>query len=122
MRDVSSEVTANVASVSAVVEENAAAAQEMQRTTQLLTAAMLPIADLATQQSASASEVANSASTLSAQAEAIATSAQQVHQQAEILTQSVAGFTIDEAQGASSASSSGTRAQQRAKARAFQTA
>jgi methyl-accepting chemotaxis protein len=122
MRDVSSEVTANVSSVSAVVEENAAAAQEMQRTTQLLTAAMLPIADLATQQSTSASEVASSAATLSAQVEAIASAAGQVHQQAETLTDSVSGFRIDDPAGALGAAAPANRQKQLGTTRALQRA
>ncbi len=57
MRDASAKLTANVASVSAIVEENAASSGQMSATAASVTALMSPVATAAEEQSATATQV-----------------------------------------------------------------
>ena len=94
MRDASTEVADNVAGVSAIVEQNAAAAGEMQATTGAVTQAVGPVAAAAEQQSSAAEEVSASVAELAAQTNEIALTARHVRAQAEALEQLVSRFTI----------------------------
>jgi methyl-accepting chemotaxis protein len=96
MRDASTQVADNVAGVSSVVEQNAAAAGEMQATTGAVTHAVTPVAAAAEQQSAAAEEVSASAAELAAQTNEIALTARHVRAQAEALEALVSRFTLDD--------------------------
>jgi methyl-accepting chemotaxis protein len=97
MREASTQVAHNIAGVSAVVDENAAAAGQMQATTGAVTSAVGPVAADAEQQSAAAEEVSASAAELAAQTNEIAVTARHVRAQAEMLEGLVARFTLDAA-------------------------
>jgi methyl-accepting chemotaxis protein len=95
MRAVSAQVAENVAGVSSVVDENAAAAGEMHATTDAVNDAVAPVAAAAEQQSAAAEEVSASAAELAAQSGEIAATARHVRAQAATLEGLVARFTLD---------------------------
>ncbi len=97
MRDASTQVAENVAGVSAIVEQNAAAAGEMQATTGAVTQAVAPVAAAAEQQSSAAEEVSASAAELAAQTNEIALTARHVRAQAQALEALVSRFTLDDA-------------------------
>jgi methyl-accepting chemotaxis protein len=96
MRDASTQVADNVAGVSSVVEQNAAAAGEMQATTGAVTHAVASVAAAAEQQSSAAEEVSASAAELAAQTNEIALTARHVRAQAEALEALVSRFTLDD--------------------------
>jgi methyl-accepting chemotaxis protein len=66
MRDASTTVTENIASVAAAIGENASAAGEMRLTTRAVTEAILPVARTAEEQSAASQSAAASTSELAA--------------------------------------------------------
>jgi methyl-accepting chemotaxis protein len=108
MREASTQVADNVAGVSAIVEQNAAAAGEMQATTGAVTQAVGPVAAAAEQQSSAAEEVSASVAELAAQTNEIALTARHVRAQAEALEQLVSRFTIEDAPSASHVSRTDT--------------
>lgn len=108
MREASTQVADNVAGVSAIVEQNAAAAGEMEATTGAVTQAVAPVAAAAEQQSSAAEEVSASAAELAAQTNEIALTARHVRAQAETLQKLVSRFTIDDAPDASRAARTDT--------------
>jgi methyl-accepting chemotaxis protein len=110
MREASTQVADNVAGVSAIVEQNAAAAGEMQVTTGAVTQAVGPVAAAAEQQSTAAEEVSASVAELAAQTNEIALTARHVRAQAEALENLVSRFTIGDAPDASRASRTDTAA------------
>jgi len=95
MREASTQVADNVAGVSVIVEQNAAAAGEMQATTGAVTQAVGPVAAAAEQQSSAAEEVSASVAELAAQTNEIALTARHVRTQAEALAALVTRFTLD---------------------------
>jgi methyl-accepting chemotaxis protein len=95
MREASAQVAQNITGISAVVDQNAASAGEMQATTGSVTDAMAPVATFAEEQSAAAEEVSASTTELAAQTHEIATSARHVRSHAESLATLVARFTLD---------------------------
>jgi methyl-accepting chemotaxis protein len=96
MRDASLRVTENMASASAAVVENSAAAAEMRSTTDHVTNTMVPVAATASQNAARAQQAAASTNELALGIAAIDTTARALRDQAEQLTGLVAKFIIEE--------------------------
>jgi hypothetical protein len=95
MQDASRHVTENMASASAAVEENAAAAAEMRSTTAHVTNAMVPVAATASQNAATAQEAASSTQQLAVGITKIDSTARTLRDQAEQLEGLVAKFTYE---------------------------
>jgi methyl-accepting chemotaxis protein len=85
-----------MASATAAVEENAAAAAEMRSTTGHITNAMLPVAATASQNAATAQEAAMSTKQLALGIAEIESTARALSDQAQQLENLVAKFTFDE--------------------------
>ncbi len=83
-------------SISAIVEENATAAGEMNTTTNALSAALVPMGTSANAQSAAAEAVATSPlnAIIRAQVDQLSNHANDVEQQADALKEIVDGFTL----------------------------
>jgi methyl-accepting chemotaxis protein len=88
-------VTENMASASAAVEENAAAAAEMRSTTDHVTNAMVPVAATASQNAATAQEAALSTQQLALGIAEIDSTARALRDQAEHLEGLVAKFIFE---------------------------
>jgi methyl-accepting chemotaxis protein len=97
MRESSAELTANVSGVSAIVEENAAAAGQMRATTETLGESVSSSALAAAEQSETAEVVAAAVSELEAQVRGVDDTAKAVRREAERLGGSVAAFKLDDA-------------------------
>ncbi|MBV8580624.1 MAG: hypothetical protein JOZ86_08300 [Candidatus Eremiobacteraeota bacterium] len=95
MRDASLRVTESVASASAGVEENAAAATQMRATTGDITNAILPVAAAAEEQSAAAKQAAMATGELAAGVQSIDQTLRGLRDQAEQLDRLVARFVVD---------------------------
>jgi methyl-accepting chemotaxis protein len=95
MRDSSAELTANVVGISAIVEENAAAAGQMRSTTETVGESVSSSALAAAEQSQTAEVVAAAVSELEAQIRGVDDTAKVVREEAERLGGSVAAFKID---------------------------
>jgi methyl-accepting chemotaxis protein len=89
-------VTENMASASAAVEENAAAAAEMRSTTDHVTNAMVPVAATASQNAATAQEAALSTQQLALGIAEIDSTARALRDQAEHLEGLVAKFIFED--------------------------
>ena len=100
MRNASGQVAGSMNSVSAVVEQNAAAASEMQQTTQAVTDSIAPIAVAAEENSAAAQQLSVAAAELASQIEEIAAATVGVRGQAEDLTGLMRGFRVTNGQAA----------------------
>jgi methyl-accepting chemotaxis protein len=85
-----------MAITSAAVEQNAAAASEMQSTTDHVTSVMLPIAATAAQNAAIANEAATATQALAMGIGEIETTARDLRDQAASLANLVAQFTFEE--------------------------
>jgi len=94
MRDASAQLAANMGSVSAIVEENAAAG-EMEATTASVSQAIDPVAETAQSQSDLAGQVSSAAHQLAAQVSVIGESANRLDGQAQELTGSLAHFVFE---------------------------
>ena len=94
MRATSDTLTQNVGSVSAVVEQNAAGAGEMQSTTDNVSDILRPVASASVDQSAKADEVSASTAELAAQIQEIDATASALRSQAESLSELVAAFQV----------------------------
>ena len=92
MRAASEVVNGDMASVSVIVEENAAAARQMQITTTSVADLVVPIEQLSETQSRSADEVSASAAQLAAQMQHMDGTAHELSAQAESLTRLVSAF------------------------------
>jgi len=95
MRDASAQLAENMGSVSSVVEENAAAAGQMEATTSSVSQAIDPVARTAEAQSELAGQVSGAAHQLAAQVSVIADSAHRLDGQAQALAGSLAHFVFD---------------------------
>jgi methyl-accepting chemotaxis protein len=94
MQDASVHVTENMASASAAVEQNAAAAAEMRSTTDHITNAMVPVAATATQNADTAQETALSTQQLALGIAEIDSTARELRDEAEQLKDLVAKFIL----------------------------
>jgi methyl-accepting chemotaxis protein len=92
MRATSDHLTENVGSVSAVVEENAAGAGEMQATADEVAGTLRPVAQAATEQAGKADEVSASTAELAAQMQQIDATASALRDQAGRLGDLVSTF------------------------------
>ncbi|HTC29806.1 MAG TPA: HAMP domain-containing methyl-accepting chemotaxis protein [Candidatus Acidoferrum sp.] len=92
IRSASAEINAMIGSVSSVIEENAAAATQMQISTASVTDLMLPIATSAESHAATAEEVSASAYETSAQITELNMTAETVLSQSERLRKALDGF------------------------------
>ncbi|HUA09490.1 MAG TPA: methyl-accepting chemotaxis protein [Candidatus Acidoferrales bacterium] len=97
IRAASSEINAMIGSVSSVIEENAAAAAQMQISTTSVTGLMLPIATAAESHAATAEEVSASAYETSAQITELNNTASTVLAQSERLHRVLEGFIVGDA-------------------------
>jgi len=95
MREASATLTDNVSNVSSAIWLNAAAAGEMQITTQDVTKTMAPIAQTADEQSAAAQRAAHSANELAAGVAEIDATARALRDQAERLDRLVKAFQFE---------------------------
>ena len=95
MREASALVTENIHSVSEVVERNAAASRQMQSTTEVVTRAMVPISELAAEQSSTASQASNAAAALESNVHAISAAAAPIRGLTDRLRAALAAFSID---------------------------
>jgi methyl-accepting chemotaxis protein len=93
-----------MASASAAVEENAAAASEMRSTTDHVTNAMVPVAATASQNAATAQEAALSTRQLAIGIAEIDSTARALRDQAEQLEGLLAKFTFEESSSSFDAS------------------
>ena len=96
MRDASLRVTENVATASAGVEENAAAATQMRSTTADVTATVLPVATAAHEQSAAAHQAAIATGELASTVGQIDATARELRAQAAGLDALVMQFTLSD--------------------------
>ncbi len=96
MEDASMRVTENMASASAAVEENAAAAAEMRSTTDHVTNAMVPVAATALQNAATAQEAAMSTRQLAIGMAEKDSTARALRDQAEELEGLLSKFVFEE--------------------------
>ncbi len=96
MQDASTNVSTNMTSASAAVEENAAAASEMRSTTEHLTSIMVPIAETASRNAEAARAAAVSTRQLASGIAEIDATARTLRDNAEQLSRVVATFTIGE--------------------------
>jgi methyl-accepting chemotaxis protein len=94
MRDASTTVTENIASVAAAIGENASAASEMRLTTRAVTEAILPVARTAEEQSAASQSAAASTSELAAGVQEIDATARALRDQTEALDVLVDQFKL----------------------------
>jgi methyl-accepting chemotaxis protein len=94
MRDASTVITDNIASVAAAIGENAAAAGEMRLTTQSVTETMLPVARTAEEQSHASQNAAASTGELAAGVQEIGATARALREQTEALDALVEQFRI----------------------------
>jgi methyl-accepting chemotaxis protein len=104
MKAASSKVAENVSSTSAGVEENAAAANQMQATTHEITATMMPVARAAEEQSAAAQQAAFATGELASGVGEIDATARALREQAERLDALVARFIVADEDGPDHAS------------------
>ncbi len=95
MRESSTHLTDSVAGISAIVDENAAAAAQMRTTTELVASAVTDSTVAAQQQSATAEEVSAATNQLEAQVRGVDGAAHRVRAEAERLAHSVAAFRLD---------------------------
>lgn len=103
MRDASQRVTSNMSTVSAAVEENAAAASQMKTTTADVTATIVPVARAADEQATAARSAAHATTELAAGVDRIDSTARELRVQAERLDELVARFTVDDRRASSRA-------------------
>jgi methyl-accepting chemotaxis protein len=96
MQSASMRVTESMASASAAVEENAAAASEMRSTTDHVTKAMIPVAATASQNATTAQEAALSTRQLAIGIAEIDSTARTLRDQAEQLEGLIAKFSFTE--------------------------
>ena len=96
MRDASTTVTENIASVAAAIGENASAAGQMRLTTRAVTEAILPVARTAEEQSAASQSAAASTSELAAGVQEIDATARALRDQTEALDVLVDQFKLDD--------------------------
>ena len=108
MKASSIQLAENLSSVSAVVDENATATNQMNITTGTITDAIVPVALTARQQSETAAEVATSGVELAAQVAQMGSASELVRTQAEKLRALTDTFTVSEAGHLPSLSRSGT--------------
>lgn len=99
MRRESGAITSNIGSVSAIVEENAAAATEMQRTTTDLSGQLTPVAVAAEEQSRTAEAVSSAALQLSEQMNDIRSFAQHVRDRSGTLRSLANQFSVEAEDG-----------------------
>jgi methyl-accepting chemotaxis protein len=96
LKEKSEGVVATVGSVSSVVEENTASAEQMAASSQEVTNAMEGIASVAEENSSSIEEVSASAEEMSAQVEEVVASAEELSTLAEELRAAAAQFRVEE--------------------------
>jgi len=99
MRSASATLTGNVEGVSAAIGENAAAAGQMQITTQDVTRTMVPIAETANTQSQAAQQAALASSELAAGVQEIDATAQALREQAARLDELCRTFVVEDSVG-----------------------
>ncbi len=95
MQVASGTLTADMASVSTVVEQNAAAADEMGRTSESVSAALQPLVASSQESAAVAGEVAAGTDELAGAVTTMAQTADGMRDEAERLRQAIARFTVD---------------------------
>ncbi len=98
MRNESGAITSHIASVSAIVEENAAAATEMRGTTHDLSAQLTPVAVAAEEQSRTAEAVSSSATQLAYQMQQVRAFANSVRDGSESLQSLANRFAVGDGQ------------------------
>jgi methyl-accepting chemotaxis protein len=94
MRNVSGTVTTNVASVSAVVDQNAVAASEMSKTAELIADAIATVANETAAQSAAAEELSATCVELTGQMRHIEDTASRLSAESTTLTELMGGFRL----------------------------
>jgi len=96
MRQASESVNEHVTNVSTIVEENAAAAQQMSETSESAAGMAQSIADLADRQAGAADAVSLAASQLTAQVQEFDATANEISEQASTLREMMSHFRIEE--------------------------
>jgi methyl-accepting chemotaxis protein len=96
MKSASGALTADMASVSTVVEENAAAAEEMGRTTETVNATLRPLVDSSQENAVVAGEVATGTDELAVVVTTMASTADAMREEAERLRSAIARFVVRE--------------------------
>ena len=94
MKASSIQLAQNLSSVSAVVDENATATNQMNLTTGAVTDAILPVADSSQRQSETAEQVSTSTIELAAQIQQMTSTAEQLRMQADKMRVLVGTFTV----------------------------
>jgi len=94
MQQSSSQLTENIGSASAIVSENAAAANQMRLTTDTIARAVTPLMETARQQSAASQDVSAATTELAASVQEMDGTARTLNEQAELLRSVVATFRI----------------------------